>query len=493
MAKRAAKTKRSRSDNLGAATETVDRRLLVSDFYSGMLDKIERTTRMPSNSMRYLDPLSTGLLTFDRALSGGLRNAFASVAGEEQSGKTTLCYHALAQACRSQTIMNGFIDAEGTLNETFAANVFSPYGLNFMDLMADKKGALRYYRRNVIEQVFDYLHALLRQMPDKMWVAEANSWAYVIPKNNKHFAALKAALQLKEDKALTNESSFMCPTEYSGLEASFFIDSLAAMVTENDDESEERSRVRAAEAAAFSLHLKRVVSRLSSKGVALFGVNQVRKTPGQTYGDPLYEPGGEALKFYSAQRLRMATRVAPKEERRKGEDAYQGFEPSVYADHYDTYHYKAFKSTKNKMGPPKIQASVRVWASDAKGDVRGFDPVYDTEQYLRDTRQLVPSGKRGTMVFKLRDSVGAKRQKFYNDLDPITMADFKLLILAESEGDRELRKSVAETITGFERTKLDLRATLLRQVASDPEVYSKELTAKAVKESSDDDDDLEEI
>jgi len=470
----------------------------ASAFYAGVLDAAEKRTRMMSNSMRYLKPLSTGSLQINRALSGGLYNAFGSVAGPEGSGKTTLIYHCMSSALNQDVNFTSFIDAEGTLNEQFAGNVFSTYGMDFRAMVDDKSSPFRYYRRNVIETVFDLLHFVLRRMPDKIWVPETESWGYIIPKNNKHFSALAEGLGLKADKSLTTAQDFVCPTDNDRIEGAAFLDSLAAMVTESDDEAEERGKRRAAEAAAYSEHLKRVVSRLASKGLVFYATNQVRKVPGQTYGDPLYEPGGEAIKFYSSHRLRINAVSSPEggEVQRDKKVTSQAIEPSVHRDGaVDRYKYKKFKNTKNKMGFPGHVGMVRVWVADAFGNVRGFDPFYDTLAYLEDTNQIRKVGlKKGKMqyAFQLKESFGKKRARMYNSISAFSYLALKRLVLSEVEGSKKLLMEAADEMGINARFLLagKLRAQLFLQLTNDKSLLQvTEAEKKAKKKDSDDDDD----
>lgn len=500
---KAARVKRERApkDVESSVEESVSQ--VVSPFvafYGKQLDLIERKSRMPSNSMRYLEPLSTGTLQLDRALSGGWHNVFASIAGQEASGKTTAMYHGMANALRIPEIKYVLhIEPEGTLNTEFASNVFSQFGLNYQDLMDEANSPLRYYRKQSIEPVFDLMHALLKHMPDKVWVPEVKSWGYVFPKRDKYWASLMEVMNVQPDKKLSTDNDYVCPTEYKGIEGGIFLDSLAAMVTENDDEKDERSKIRAAEAQAFSLHLKRVVARVASKGIVFPAVNQLRKVPGQTYGDPEYEPGGEAIKFYSAQRLRIASRAvqAGGITERDKDTPEKAREPSVHKEGaYDYYMYKFFKNTKNKVGFPGLRGWMRVWVADAFGAVRGFDPYFDTIEYLRDTGQIAMDGrgKKGTTYrFRLKDSVGRKRANFFNSLDAFTLLTAKKMILAEVENDRKMLVQAANELNVNPRALLNgaLRTTLFRQIREDRSVL--QLKLKAAKQEDDDADDVDEL
>jgi hypothetical protein len=46
------------------------------------------------------------------------------------------------------------------------------------------------------------------------------------------------------------------------------------------------------------------------------------------------------------------------------------------------------KTIKNKRGTPYLEAWQRVWVSDSGGQAHGFDPVWDTFSFLRQTGQV---------------------------------------------------------------------------------------------------------
>ncbi len=67
--------------------------------------------------------LSTGSLAVDRALGGGLpRGRIVEVYGQESSGKTTLCLHAVA-AIQKEGGLCAFVDAEHALDVVFAQKI----------------------------------------------------------------------------------------------------------------------------------------------------------------------------------------------------------------------------------------------------------------------------------------------------------------------------------------------------------------------------------
>lgn len=445
-------------------------RVSVSEFYIPKMAAIESKTHMVSNVSKYCDPLSSGSLCIDWLFNGGYYNGFSSVSGLEGAGKTMELNHAVASAIRSNLIFSSFIDAEGTMNEELATQQFAMSGINYAELEALAHKPYRYYKENIIETIFDYMHGLLKTLPQKIWIPDANSWAYVFDKRSDDDKKKMDAYGVKIDKALSRNDKYVCLTEYSGIEAGFFIDSFAAMVTLGDDDDDSKSKRRAAEASAFSEHLRRVSARLSNRGCMILGVNQLRKTP-NVIGrqDPHYEPGGEALKFYSAQRARFSSSSSgyPGNNAEYKKDFGAIAEPSVIVPGaFDIYDYKKVKNTKNKMGNPKKVTWQRAWVADHAGIGHGFDPAFDLFNYLLETKQLEKN--RRDLKFNLRKSAGSKRAELLNALPPFREEHLKTLTLSEVFPSREL---TARALEVMKLTKtVGLRDALFDQVRSDKKI-----------------------
>jgi recombination protein RecA len=79
-----------------------------------------------------IDSVSTGALSLDLGLGiGGLpRGRVVEVFGPESSGKTTLCYHVIAEAQRKGGLA-AFIDAEHSMDPTYAQRI----GVNVDELL----------------------------------------------------------------------------------------------------------------------------------------------------------------------------------------------------------------------------------------------------------------------------------------------------------------------------------------------------------------------
>ena len=458
------------------------------------LDKIESKTGMMSNTVKYLQPHSFGLLSTDLLFNGGLYAGFSSIAGQEQSGKTLTVNHSVASSLdmTGDQLFTFFIDGEGALSPELAASIYKMHGIDYSAFVDSRDNPLaRYYRENVIETTFDLMKAWLDMFPKRMWIEKENTWAYVFKKRDANDKLLMSAYGVKDSKALNTESKFVCPTDNNKVVGIICIDSLASMLTERDEDNEERSKIRAAEAQAFSLHLKRVSSKLSSVGAVLLGTNQIRKNPNANFGNPEYEPCGDAVKFYTHQRARLASRVTgftSTAKREKEGDFF--YEPSVFnPKRSDRYAFKAMRNTKNKPGNPNKRSWMRVWVADHEGNPRGIDPFYDTYMYLLDTHQInrrKGGSKKNNLAFNLHKSVGKAALRL-NDSSGFNEFDLKTLILGEFFGTRELMKTSSDKF-GFSKAP-KLREALFNQMKTYPDI--KATGVDTVEEDDEDDFDVE--
>ena len=191
------------------------------------------------------------------------------------------------------------------------------------------------------------------------------------------------------------------------------------------------------------------------------------------HNSPEYEPCGNALKFNSSIR---------NQNRPRGYEGNGGKPVAVEAsvednNQEDTYHYKLLKNTKNKTASPLLETWSRIWVSDYEGLGRGYDPVFDTYIYLKDTNQIVKGNKN-----KFTIKMGGQNDREY------TWMDFKRAVIAEVTVSSAIRKKLMQEL------KLDklptIRKECFKQVKDGKglEMFclSKKIDPEAV---SDDDDD----
>jgi RecA/RadA recombinase len=449
--------------------------------YASQQREIDKTLHISSASLTLRERLSTGSLVLDVISGGGLLPGLVQLSGPEQSAKSTACMHVTKSAIEHNIPINELWDAEGSTEPRYAEGILRRKLTQVFDGVGGPKLA-SYYSETVMETFFDHTAELLRRMPRKVWIEEAGTWAYLFPKRDDKFKALMNGFGLKPDKKLTDENAFICPTEYGGLEAVITADSWPAFVPEVIDE-EDASKAMAIMARAFSTHLPRVVGKLRARGVVIVGVNQVRTNPQVRYGSPLYEPGGDALRFYSNMRHRFMA-VVPPDGWQRDKDSAQGIEPSVLKDgDTDLYAYKKITNTKNKNGTPFLKGMIRIWTRDHERRGRGIDPVFDVWEYMRLTGQITGTrnNKKGfTVHAEILESV------------QLTWAQFKLLVLADALNSKELAKRACSEI-GIKRPVRLLRRGFSQIADGTAMRLLNGGGAGGVVEDASEDDDVEEI
>jgi hypothetical protein len=221
----------------------------------------------------------------------------------------------------------------------------------------------------------------------------------------------------------------------------------------------------------MSDELPKFVGRLRAKGVILFTVNQLRDIPMARYGPTQKEPGGNALKFYSAVRNRMFSRVPPSGWDRDPDNGQICLEPSVFGEgKFDAYSFKSFRNFKNKMGKPFLKTMGRVWISDYGGTMRGFDPYFDTLNYLLQTGQIEGTKKGYTFNFIAEGSPKMWDGMKQLSETTVTKDDLKLLTVAEHLKDKELKAKAYKKL-GMQKSP-QLRKWLFGQVQSNKALWS---------------------
>jgi len=429
---------------------------IKAEFVSRELDEIEKKFDIVSNMIAPRQRVSTGTLCLDYLWHGGLQPGMYQLSGPEASGKTTLGFTTFGNIIRQNLPLTVMEDAEGTAGGDIQY-VEQLLGLP-LDTISGKNGIkrVRLYQENVIERMYDVMKETFRRFPYKIYDADADAWFYRVKDatDKKSKYALEKMMALTGATRMDMESrngSLYLPAP-SRIEGVFFVDSYASLVTEREEEaeSEDGDNRMAAEAGAFSKNIKRIIAPLASKGFAIFGINQTRENPGQKYGSPIYEPGGNALKFYSSVRDRvsplvpgsMHTKACAMFERSKeggamGSSSYEAsVEKSGATDHYK---YARIQNNKNKYGTPYLSTEMRIWFRDYEKKGRGIDPVFDTWQFMES------------------QGLGEYRnKKFFSKWweGSIDWLKFKALILAEVSGDP---KRIADASKGIKLKKHGLR------------------------------------
>ena len=210
-----------------------------------VLNQIERNfgkgsiMRLGDAARMKVETISTGALTLDLALGGGLpMGRIVEIYGPESSGKTTLALHAIAEVQKAGGVA-AFVDAEHALDPTYS----SALGVDI----------------------------------DNLLVAQPDTGE----------SALEIVDQLVRSAAVDV----------------VVIDSVAALVPRAEIEGEMGDTQVGLQARLMSKALRKIAGNIGKSGCVVIFLNQLRQKIGVTYGSPEVTTGGTALKFYASVRL----------------------------------------------------------------------------------------------------------------------------------------------------------------------------------------------
>lgn len=186
-----------------------------------------------------VDTISTGSISLDRALGGGIpKGRIIEIYGPESSGKTTLALHVIAEAQKLGGTA-AFIDAEHALDPEYAKRL----GVKTDDLLISQ------------------------------------------PDNGEQ------ALEIVETL-----------TRSGGIDV-IVIDSVAALTPKAEIEGMMGDSHMGLQARLMSQALRKLTSIISKTGTTVIFLNQLRMKIGVMFGNPETTTGGNALKFYASIRL----------------------------------------------------------------------------------------------------------------------------------------------------------------------------------------------
>jgi len=428
----------------------------LAQFMSDAVDATEKSLQLVNTTGDQLK-ISTGILVYDLINGGGVGAGMYTTSGPEQSAKSTVGISVLNSAVKAKIPVIMYFNAEGTLDPDYTARLFGVKSLAGLLGERDNNGnwiikpKIRYYTENVLETVYKTIQRTLNALPDKVYRQERKNWYLVFERTKVGIAAMKSMGLNYDPKLYTKTGMYYCEAPDDKLQAIIMIDSYPSLVTRAIMEEESEGNGMAVDALAYSKWVKRVNGLLKAKAATIWGINQVRLNPGERFGNPEYEPCGNALKFYSTNRCRVNKRAVSGV--KVGDGAWSENEKSIIKGE-DTYHYKHIKNIKNKGGTSNLEGWMRIWVDNGKGKGFGIDPVFDTYAYLVMTGQLVGSRKKGfNIVFKssVDDDPKINRKELYS------WELFKRTILAET-GLLEVKTK--------EKFKSDIRATCFKQLKS---------------------------
>jgi RecA/RadA recombinase len=423
----------------------------------GILNVIEKEVGLSITSSASRVTTSTGLLTLDLALSGGLvSGGWYTFFGGEQSSKSTLAMTQLARAAVQKEIpILIYCDYEGSYDPNYMMAIAKSQGFkgDITDLFGIqddetgeyiKKPIIRRYPVTVAEKFFDLVYKLEKNLPDKLY--KSGKWWYVYEATKENKA--KYGKYAKE-KYLKRTGKLWLEAPNNAPQALVVVDSYPAMLPKNMDDDDAKAGI-GAQARVFADQIKRIKGRMDEKKINILGINQLRLRPMVMMGNPEYEPGGEALKFYSDVRLRMAARAVPSGENRQEGSSQFGEEPSIeFEGGSDIYRYVHFRAHKNKLSVPNLEGWLRIWVRDGEQQARGYDPVYDSFCFLKSLKLVSGTKNRLKLDWK---TIGVKNA---DDVKAMTWLQFKTLIIGN-------KKQIAKTLDkiGYDGKVFNLRSKL---------------------------------
>lgn len=409
---------------------------------TGVLDEVSKKMA-DADTLDDMKPMSTGSLILN-LVTGGIRAAWYTNFGPEQSAKTTGALLVMASGVKENIPFLALRDFEGSTGNSipYVTSIMKTNGVSLTkDQLFGKKDPktgkwvvnprIRYSASTRGVGFFNWFSAVLRRLPDKKMLE--NKW-YLVYEDTKENVAMfgeyaDKSMPKKYGKGLYLEA----PDDK--LQGIVMLDSYPNMNPDAKDEDEGDNSLALA-ARMFSKNLPRVKGYLASKKVAVIGINQLRDVPMAMYGPSESEPGGKALKYNSDVRVRWYPRslsavpLWPQPAKKGGQEVERALGGGK-----DYYKYINIQGAKNKLAPAGREGWIRLWTKDENGQAHGIDPVFDTAYYLWLTGQLVPEG-RGKKRSQLKLKIKGQESKVF---DWMTL---KTLVL----GDKKTIKETCEKI-----------------------------------------------
>jgi RecA/RadA recombinase len=397
--------------------------------YNKEMNLIEKTYDLSSSQLAFdpKDRMSTNLLVMDILLTCGiLGGGWYTILGKEQCGKSTWITQIITAALNTDVPLIGWFDYEGSSDPVYIESIMKSMGVrSSIDQIFGVQDAngkyiiqprVRYYQPDDAETFFNAVAKLLRSLPQIKKVAGVQY--YVFPKEQRFLPMVQG----RYNKKLFHEHNmYFVPTErHVQMQALIMTDSYPAMLSDKMD-TDDANEGMAEQARMFSRNIKKIKSKLKSRRVTILGVNQLRLKPMVMFGNPEYEPCGEALKLFSDCRISAAALAIPKWMNASAKSPIEE-EPSITGKGTDQYRYVRWRAIKNKLGSPNLEGWGRIWISDNKGQGCGFDPVFDAFYYARVTGQV--EGSRNKIMLKV-DKIGDTKQ--------MNWMQFKTLVLGNKE------------------------------------------------------------
>ena len=249
--------------------------------------------------------LSTGSTILDTIISndidaeGGIPvGKLVEISGEAASGKSLLSYMILKD-CQDKGGIPVLIDTENAANEDFLRLI----GLEFYP-----EGSLVYIQVDSIEGVFKAIEDIIRRIRE-------------------------------------NDKDKLCCIVW---------DSVAGTSTDAEIQGDYGDATVGLAARLIGQGLRKIIRFIGTQRVSLVFLNQIRQKIGVIFGDDTVTPGGKAIPFFSAVRIRLYSGGKVK----AGKDVLGvGIRPKI---------------VKNRMGPPHREADLKMYFNRGLIDEEGW-------------------------------------------------------------------------------------------------------------------------
>lgn len=276
--------------------------------------------------------ISFGSLCLDLLTGGGIPpGKIVDMYGAEGAGKSTFMYHSVGNAMRESTPGAG--DAIPTFLFDHEAGADGKYlgavGVKIRLPNGDKNPLFSYHQPTTGESTYRFINRILDKLPDYTSSDDGRPRATVL----------------------------------------FVIDSLAAMLPEDINNADDKNPM----GSGAKLHgegMQMIKTKLGRKNCTLLCTNQTREKPGVMYGNPEYEPGGNAVKFYPDLKIRIQGVGKPWTERGR------------------QMKYINVRTIKNKQFVPFLELKETIAIAHGHGVERGYDSL----GYLQMTNQITVGG-----------------------------------------------------------------------------------------------------
>ena len=258
----------------------------LASIYEKRMDMMERKFNLTSSELSIPDRMSSGMLMIDYILGGGyVTGTMVQVSGIEKGGKSTLCMTTLGSAINVKVPIIQYWDAENALNDPRYAEAIVRRDIGKLFYGPARAGRL--YQESVLEDFYNGTKFIMRSLPDKLYRSDRKAWYFVFDSDKAGRANMEAFGfgKLAYDKDLFRDTNRLwCPTDMAGMQGMIFCDSYPALVTADEDESDEDKNAMALNARAFSKNIRKIVGIMKRKGFIVMGVNQIRQKPGFNMG-----------------------------------------------------------------------------------------------------------------------------------------------------------------------------------------------------------------